>query len=58
MASPKIITVIGSINKDLVYVVAHSPMGGETLTALNYSAHAGGKGISEHYIVMECKLMR
>jgi len=45
MESPKIIRIIGSLNKDLVYVVPHMPAGGETLTATKLVINAGGKGM-------------
>lgn len=45
MEAPKIVRIIGSINKDLVYVVPHMPAGGETLTATKLVINAGGKGV-------------
>lgn len=43
----KIITVIGSLNTDLVTVTPRIPSGGETLTANGFSTGAGGKGANQ-----------
>ncbi|KAH9214729.1 Ribokinase-like protein [Leptodontidium sp. 2 PMI_412] len=45
--SPKIITVIGSLNTDLVSVTARVPSGGETLTGTSFHTGAGGKGANQ-----------
>lgn len=41
------IVVAGSANTDLVARVAHHPQPGETLTALDYAIHQGGKGANQ-----------
>ncbi|KAJ8057891.1 hypothetical protein OCU04_013073 [Sclerotinia nivalis] len=45
--SPKIITVIGSLNIDLVTLTPRVPAGGETLTATSFSTGPGGKGANQ-----------
>ncbi|KAF7882663.1 uncharacterized protein EAF02_006026 [Botrytis sinoallii] len=45
--SPKIITVIGSLNIDLVTLTPRVPTGGETLTATSFSTGPGGKGANQ-----------
>ncbi|KAK6604854.1 ribokinase [Botrytis cinerea] len=45
--SPKIITVIGSLNTDLVTLTPRVPTGGETLTATSFSTGPGGKGANQ-----------
>ncbi|KAH7310284.1 ribokinase-like protein [Rhexocercosporidium sp. MPI-PUGE-AT-0058] len=45
--SPKSITVIGSLNTDLVSVTARVPSGGETLTGTSFHTGAGGKGANQ-----------
>ncbi|CAG8980637.1 hypothetical protein HYALB_00012824, partial [Hymenoscyphus albidus] len=45
--STKIITVIGSLNTDLVTVTPRVPDGGETLTATSFSTGSGGKGANQ-----------
>jgi ribokinase len=45
--APKIITVIGSLNTDLVTVTPRVPSGGETLTGTSFSTGAGGKGANQ-----------
>lgn len=45
--SPKTITVIGSLNTDLVTVTPRVPSGGETLTATSFSTGPGGKGANQ-----------
>jgi len=40
----KIITVIGSLNMDLVTVTERVPVGGETLHASSFHTGCGGKG--------------
>jgi len=45
--APKIITVIGSLNTDLVTVTPRVPGGGETLTASSFSTGPGGKGANQ-----------
>ncbi|CCU79077.1 unnamed protein product [Blumeria hordei] len=44
MNTAKIITVIGSLNIDLVTLTSRMPSGGETLTASSFSTGPGGKG--------------
>ena len=43
----KTITVIGSLNTDLVTVTPRVPAGGETLTASSFSTGPGGKGANQ-----------
>ncbi|KAH6665661.1 ribokinase-like protein [Halenospora varia] len=45
--APKIITVIGSLNTDLVTVTPRVPAGGETLTASSFHTGPGGKGANQ-----------
>lgn len=45
--APKIITIIGSLNTDLVTVTPRLPSGGETLTATSFSTGSGGKGANQ-----------
>ena len=45
--SPKTITVIGSLNTDLVSVTARVPSGGETLTGTSFHTGPGGKGANQ-----------
>ncbi|CAD6449908.1 06b46ab2-1f21-49f5-bbaf-4eaf6ca96b40 [Sclerotinia trifoliorum] len=45
--SPKTITVIGSLNIDLVTLTPRVPDGGETLTATSFSTGPGGKGANQ-----------
>ncbi|KAA8573637.1 hypothetical protein MFRU_001g03960 [Monilinia fructicola] len=45
--SPKTITVIGSLNTDLVTLTPRVPTGGETLTATSFSTGPGGKGANQ-----------
>jgi ribokinase len=47
MAS-KTITIIGSLNMDLVTVTPYVPKGGETMTASSFSTGAGGKGANQY----------
>jgi ribokinase len=49
--SPKTITIIGSLNTDLVTVTPRVPSGGETLTATSFSTGSGGKGANRMYIL-------
>jgi hypothetical protein len=42
--APKTITIIGSLNTDLVTVTPRVPSGGETLTGTSFSTGPGGKG--------------
>jgi ribokinase len=42
-----IVTVIGSINSDLVTTTPRMPSGGETLTGSSFSIGAGGKGANQ-----------
>lgn len=44
---PLIITVIGSLNIDLVTTTHRIPSGGETLTASSFSTGSGGKGANQ-----------
>ncbi|KAI9834526.1 MAG: hypothetical protein M1819_002902 [Sarea resinae] len=46
MTAP-IITVVGSLNADLVTRCSRLPNGGETLTALDFSTGSGGKGANQ-----------
>lgn len=45
--SPKTITIIGSLNTDLVTLTPRVPSGGETLTATSFSTGPGGKGANQ-----------
>jgi len=45
--APKIITIIGSLNTDLVTVTPRVPSGGETLTGTSFSTGPGGKGANQ-----------
>jgi len=45
--APKNITVIGSLNVDLVSTTARVPSAGETLTGTSFSIHPGGKGANQ-----------
>ncbi|CZS99540.1 hypothetical protein WAI453_002473 [Rhynchosporium graminicola] len=45
--SSKVITVIGSLNTDLVSVTARVPSGGETLTGTSFHTGPGGKGANQ-----------
>lgn len=47
MAPQRVITVIGSINTDLVTVTERVPQGGETLESKSFSTGAGGKGANQ-----------
>jgi ribokinase len=47
MSRPRTITVIGSLNTDLVTVTPRIPSGGETLTATSFSTGFGGKGANQ-----------
>lgn len=47
MASQRIITIVGSLNTDLVTVTERVPLGGETLTSKSFSIGAGGKGANQ-----------
>jgi ribokinase len=47
MAAPKSITIIGSLNTDLVTHTPRVPTGGETLTATSFSTGGGGKGANQ-----------
>lgn len=44
---PPRITVLGSLNIDLVSYVPHHPLPGETLTASHYTTSPGGKGANQ-----------
>ncbi|KAB5572409.1 Ribokinase-like protein [Coniochaeta sp. 2T2.1] len=46
MATPRI-TVLGSLNIDLVSYVPHHPLPGETLTASSFAVSPGGKGANQ-----------
>lgn len=46
MARPRI-TVLGSLNMDLVSYVPHHPQPGETLTSSHFNTSAGGKGANQ-----------
>jgi ribokinase len=43
----KTITIIGSLNTDLVTLTPRVPSGGETLTATSFSTGSGGKGANQ-----------
>lgn len=43
------ITVVGSLNYDLVTTIQQVPNGGETLHAENFEMHRGGKGANEAF---------
>lgn len=43
------IVVVGSLNADLVTRVGRFPAPGETVTALDFAIHAGGKGANQAY---------
>lgn len=45
--APKTITIIGSLNTDLVTVTPRVPSGGETLTGTSFSTGPGGKGANQ-----------
>ncbi|KAK4454364.1 Ribokinase-like protein [Podospora aff. communis PSN243] len=47
MASPPRITILGSLNIDLVARVPHHPLPGETLTASSFNVSPGGKGANQ-----------
>lgn len=47
MASQRIITVVGSLNTDLVTITERVPLAGETLTSKSFSIGAGGKGANQ-----------
>jgi ribokinase len=44
---PHIITIIGSLNTDLVTTTHRIPSGGETLSATSFSTGSGGKGANQ-----------
>ena len=41
------VVVVGSANIDLVVTLDHLPKPGETIVALGYAEHAGGKGVNQ-----------
>ena len=41
------VVVVGSANLDLVAMLDHLPKPGETIVALDYAEHAGGKGVNQ-----------
>ena len=41
------VVVVGSCNLDLVSTTSHLPSPGETLRAVSYAEHAGGKGLNQ-----------
>jgi ribokinase len=41
------VVVVGSCNLDLVSTTTHLPLPGETLRAVSYAEHAGGKGLNQ-----------
>lgn len=53
---PKTITVVGSLNTDLVTVTRRLPHPGETLTSKSFSTAPGGKGANQ--AVAACRLSR
>lgn len=44
---PKVISIIGSLNIDLVTLTPYVPAGGETMTATSFSTGPGGKGANQ-----------
>lgn len=54
--SPKTITVVGSLNTDLVTITRRLPQPGETLTSKSFSTAPGGKGANQ--AVAACRLSR
>ncbi|KAI4870044.1 Ribokinase-like protein [Hypoxylon rubiginosum] len=44
---PPLITVLGSLNMDLVSYVPHHPLPGETLTSTRFAVSPGGKGANQ-----------
>ncbi|KAI0840928.1 Ribokinase-like protein [Hypoxylon sp. FL0890] len=46
-AQPPLITVLGSLNMDLVSYVPHHPLPGETLTSSRFAVSPGGKGANQ-----------
>ncbi|KAI1409664.1 Ribokinase-like protein [Hypoxylon sp. FL1857] len=44
---PPLITVLGSLNMDLVSYVPHHPLPGETLTSSRFAVSPGGKGANQ-----------
>ncbi|KAI0152378.1 Ribokinase-like protein [Hypoxylon sp. NC0597] len=46
-AQPPLITVLGSLNMDLVSYVPHHPLPGETLTSSRFAISPGGKGANQ-----------
>ncbi|KAI1377788.1 Ribokinase-like protein [Hypoxylon crocopeplum] len=47
MTQPPLITVLGSLNMDLVSYVPHHPLPGETLTSSRFAVSPGGKGANQ-----------
>jgi ribokinase len=47
MPPKRVITVIGSLNTDLVTVTERVPLGGETIESKSFSTGAGGKGANQ-----------
>ncbi|KAI6091352.1 Ribokinase-like protein [Hypoxylon rubiginosum] len=47
MAAKPLITVLGSLNMDLVSYVPHHPQPGETLTSSRFAVSPGGKGANQ-----------
>lgn len=45
--SPPLITIIGSLNKDLVIRTSRMPSAGESLTASSFATGSGGKGANQ-----------
>jgi ribokinase len=43
----KRITVVGSLNADLVVRAPHAPLAGETVVGIDFARHAGGKGANQ-----------
>jgi ribokinase len=46
-SGPKRITVVGSVNADLVVRAPRAPAAGETVAGVDFSRHAGGKGANQ-----------
>ncbi|KAG5978733.1 hypothetical protein E4U55_006017 [Claviceps digitariae] len=47
MAQLPLITILGSLNMDLVAYVPHHPLPGETLTSSSFTSSPGGKGANQ-----------
>ncbi|MEO0883965.1 MAG: PfkB family carbohydrate kinase, partial [Pseudomonadota bacterium] len=56
MTKPVSLTVVGSINLDLVAIGANLPAPGETVTGATYAEYPGGKGANQARIAHRCRL--